>query len=123
VRDALPKLFRDLVDLSAAERARYFDANGIPQEIRDEVESLIRFDTQQRLPLTASVAGAAEHLLNTELALAVGGRCGPYMLVRELGRGGMAIVFLAQRTDGEVEQRVAIKFVPATRTSATFLPH
>src|SRR5262249_10289439 len=40
-------------------------------------------------------------------------RYGPYVLVRLLGRGGMGAVFLAQRTDGEVEQRVAIKFVPA----------
>lgn len=34
---------------------------------------------------------------------------GPYRLLRELGRGGMGVVFLAERNDGAFEQQVAIK--------------
>ena len=34
---------------------------------------------------------------------------GPYRLVRELGRGGMGVVYLAERTDGLLDQQVAIK--------------
>ncbi len=36
-------------------------------------------------------------------------RLGAYRLVRRIGRGGMASVYLAERADGEFEQRVAIK--------------
>jgi eukaryotic-like serine/threonine-protein kinase len=34
---------------------------------------------------------------------------GPYRVIRELGRGGMGVVFLAERADGQFRQRVAIK--------------
>jgi len=36
-------------------------------------------------------------------------RIGPYELVDELGHGGMGRVFLAQRADGQFDQRVALK--------------
>jgi serine/threonine protein kinase len=116
----LASLFRDVVDLSPVERARYFDTHAIAPEARQDIESLIQFDTVGLGPLTESVAAAAARLLSDDGAIAEGGRCGPYVLVRVLGRGGMGTVFLAQRTDGEVEQRVAIKFVPATSMSAAF---
>jgi serine/threonine-protein kinase len=38
-----------------------------------------------------------------------GDRIGPYQLVRELGRGGMAVVWLADRVDGTIERQVALK--------------
>ena len=37
-------------------------------------------------------------------------RVGPYEIVQEIGRGGMAIVFLA--TDSRDSRRVALKLVP-----------
>jgi serine/threonine-protein kinase len=40
-------------------------------------------------------------------------RIGPYRLVRELGRGGMGAVYLAERADEQYTRRVAIKVVPA----------
>jgi len=38
-------------------------------------------------------------------------RIGPYRVVREIGRGGMAVVLLAERADGEFEQQVALKLI------------
>ena len=32
-----------------------------------------------------------------------------YRLIRELGRGGMAVVWLAERADGVVKRQVALK--------------
>jgi serine/threonine-protein kinase len=38
--------------------------------------------------------------------------CGPYRLGKLLGRGGMGAVYSAERADGEVRQRVAVKLLP-----------
>jgi serine/threonine protein kinase/Tfp pilus assembly protein PilF len=40
-----------------------------------------------------------------------GKRIGVYRLTREIGRGGMGTVFLAERADGEFSQKVAIKLI------------
>jgi eukaryotic-like serine/threonine-protein kinase len=40
-----------------------------------------------------------------------GERVGPYRVLREIGRGGMSVVYLAERVDGLFEQRVALKFL------------
>jgi serine/threonine-protein kinase len=44
-------------------------------------------------------------------ALEVGDRVGPYRVIHELGRGGMGIVYRAERADGEFVQIVALKLV------------
>ncbi|MEO7325650.1 MAG: serine/threonine-protein kinase [Dokdonella sp.] len=45
--------------------------------------------------------------------LAIGQSLGPFRIERELGRGGMGIVYLAARADGEYEHEVAIKWLPS----------
>ena len=49
------------------------------------------------------------------LGLAVGQRIGPYLLVRQLGAGGVAEVWLAQRADGAFRRQVALKLPALTR--------
>jgi serine/threonine-protein kinase len=44
-----------------------------------------------------------------EAVAAAGDRVGPYVLVRETGRGGMGTVWLAERADGAFKRRVALK--------------
>ena len=44
-------------------------------------------------------------------AITHGALIGPYRLVRELGQGGMGVVYLAERADGQFEQRVALKLI------------
>jgi len=46
-------------------------------------------------------------------AVVVGQRLGPYVVVREIGRGGMGRVYLATRADDQFEKEVAIKVVSA----------
>jgi len=48
-----------------------------------------------------------------------GERIGPYRLVRPLGEGGMGVVFLATRADGEFEHQVAIKLLRRDHQSET----
>ena len=117
--DALQALFREVADLSPSERARYFEAQLVPAHLRAEVESLLRFDTRRPLPHADSVTSLAADVMRLESETAAGERCGPYTLIRPLGQGGMGTVFLAQRMDGEVEQRVAVKVV-SNQTSSTF---
>jgi serine/threonine-protein kinase len=40
-------------------------------------------------------------------------RFGPYGILRELGRGGMGAVYLAERSDDQYQKRVALKVLPA----------
>ena len=50
----------------------------------------------------------------------VGRIFGPYRIVREIGRGGMGIVFEACRDDSEYYKRVALKVAPDWRDPAGF---
>jgi len=74
------------------------------------------------LDLLAAERAAGEFLSTPALATledepaapsALGQRIGPYRLVAELGRGGMGIVYAAEREDGEFSQRVALKLLDA----------
>lgn len=55
-----------------------------------------------------------EEIRNQEVrdeSAAVGQVVGRYRLLREVGRGGMAVVFLAERADGQFQQEVALKLI------------
>ena len=65
-------------------------------------------------PAVAALAGSSP----TELA-GVEGRVGPYRLLREIGQGGMASVWLAERADGLLDRRVALKLPHATWAAAS----
>ncbi|HUA62138.1 MAG TPA: serine/threonine-protein kinase [Verrucomicrobiae bacterium] len=104
-------LFHDVADLPAGARERYFDRHHVPSEVRAEVLSLCEFDSRQQ-SLTGCIAEMAADLINgSEATPGPGTLCGPYKLVRLLGKGGMGSVFLAERADGEVENTVAVKFI------------
>ncbi len=49
--------------------------------------------------------------------LAAGTRLGVFRVIRELARGGMGVVYLAERDDGHYKQRVALKIVGGARVS------
>jgi serine/threonine protein kinase len=50
-------------------------------------------------------------VLDTGLDRMEGRQVGPYEILREIGTGGMATVYLARRADGLFERNVALKFV------------
>src|SRR5690606_24283314 len=60
---------------------------------------------------------AADAVPATDLALLANQRIGPYRVVRHIGAGGMATVYLAERVDGEFSQTVALKLMRPGRQS------
>src|SRR5215468_4729215 len=110
MNDDVRVLFQTLVDLPLLEREEYYDKFQVPEAARTEVESLLTFDDSPGESVSRLVGGVAEQFLRTA-PVAEGGRVGPYRLVRLLGNGGMGTVHLAERADGQVDQRVAIKFL------------
>jgi serine/threonine-protein kinase len=77
-------------------------------ELRREVESLAASETEIGDFIETPVFRIR---LDEVEPLAVGERIGAWRIVREIGRGGMGAVYLAERADQEFEQRVAIKVV------------
>lgn len=101
-------LFDAVCDLPPDERAAVlFRASNDPA-IGEEVASLLA--EEGRVPLIVDSV-AVQALGLPDEASRVGTRVGAYRLVRRLGAGGMGEVYLAERADGEVEQRAAVKLV------------
>jgi tetratricopeptide (TPR) repeat protein len=102
------QLFEELATLTPAERERVFAERPAARGVRTEVESLLSFDSAQGENLSSCVADTAAEMLRADDGHAAGD-WGPYRRVRVLGSGGMGSVYLAERRDGEIQQRVAVK--------------
>jgi tRNA A-37 threonylcarbamoyl transferase component Bud32/tetratricopeptide (TPR) repeat protein len=109
MRTRVKELFHELADLSAESRSRYFDKHGIGIVTQRELEQLLAFDSSSSLTLGEDIGQVAQQAMSH--GEPKGMRCGPYRLESLLGRGGMGTVYLAERVDGEVSQRVAIKLL------------
>jgi tetratricopeptide (TPR) repeat protein/predicted Ser/Thr protein kinase len=105
-------LFHELADLVPADREKLFAQRQIGPELRAELESLLSFDSEDAASLTDCVSDTAEQMLRSGDARQLND-CGPYRLIRLLGSGGMGAVYLAERSDGEIQQQVAIKVLRA----------
>jgi Tol biopolymer transport system component len=115
VRPAVVELFHDLADLPPEARARFLSDHPSGPETRRDVEGLLAYDGPDVDPLSPSIAVAARALLESD---AVGARCGAFRLVSVIGRGGMGVVYCAERVDGEIRQRAAIKLLHPGWTGA-----
>ena len=112
------QLTADALERPANERAAWLAlACAGDDALRHEVESLLAADAQAgRFLQDAAIAsqGAAEVVAaaaRESLGLVTGRLIGPYRIVRELGHGGMGVVYLAARADRVFEKEVAIKVV------------
>lgn len=86
---------------------------GDDPELREEVESLLQAHDETEQLLDRKEYGVASVFKQTG-AVYEGKEFGRYKIVREIGRGGMGAVFLAERSDGEFQQQVALKVVRRT---------
>jgi len=113
----LEQLFLDSLELESAARAEFLRAACADDpELRADVETLLQAagDSERFFETLSSRIGAAAFLGEANgaasSAVGTGSLIGAYRLVRELGSGGMASVWLAERTDGLINRPVALKF-------------
>ncbi len=106
-------LFIEAAQLPPTERGGFVKAAcGEDEEILDEVLSLLRYDTRAPDVGDALQSGAGSVLSGPPPGLSLEGTLlGPWRVERELGRGGMSVVYLAVRADGQFAKRVAIKLI------------
>ena len=107
----IKQLFFAALDLKPDLRGAFLDENCDSSTMRDEVESLL--DAQRDAGSFLEGISAAGVIQNSYQKTAsenlIGELIGQYRIVREIGRGGMGVVFLATRET--FHQQVAIKII------------
>jgi serine/threonine protein kinase/tetratricopeptide (TPR) repeat protein len=109
----------EVLELEAAPRSAYLDRACVGDpELRREVDALLAADSASGEFLAGSVESYLPVLVSGSVLdeTLTGGlpeheRIGPYRVLRELAHGGMGAVYLAERADGQFEQRVAVKLI------------
>jgi eukaryotic-like serine/threonine-protein kinase len=92
---------------------------GTDAELRDSVRTLLGAHQRASGFLEAPVHElAAELLAEPPAPPPAVARAGPFRIIRELGAGGMGIVYLAEREGAAFQQRVALKLVRHLGASA-----
>jgi len=103
----LTEIFNSALERSPGERNDFVrQACGQDDALRAEVESLLcGYDTSflENSPASEFISISSETMIGRQLAA--------YRIVREIGHGGMAVVYLAERADEQYQKRVAIKMV------------
>jgi serine/threonine protein kinase/Tfp pilus assembly protein PilF/TolB-like protein len=107
--EQVKELFSLALERDAAERSEFLrQACGDDDVLRSEIESLLSsFDGAA----TFLEDSPAADLLSTQSRTMVGKRIGAYRILGEIGHGGMAVVYLAERADDQYRKRVAIKML------------
>ncbi len=102
------RIFLAALDLPAAERSALLDREAAHDpELRAAVEGMLRHAGDGGTRIQGAVARAAAALPVEPPPIHIE----KFTIVRELGRGGMGTVYLAERAAAEFRQQVAIKVV------------
>ena len=107
--DQVKELFTLALERDPDQRSEFLrQACADDESLRSEVESLLSsFDGAATF---LEDCPAADLLSAQSLGMA-GKRIGAYRILREIGQGGMAVVYLAERADDQYRKRVAIKML------------
>ena len=114
-------ILEQAVEIDERDRSAFLDnACGDDEYLRREVESLLTFDNTnadrlEQNAFSTVIRGDAD---GDSLA---GQEVGNYRIVSELGAGGMGTVYLAERSDGAFEQKVALKLIKRGMDSTAIL--
>ena len=109
---AIGDVFDQALAAPAGERTVLIDvACKGDEEVRREVRSLLASHDAAPGGFVQKRINAALQSFQRTSNVDTRTRVGPYRLVRELGRGGMGTVFLAERDDDQYQSKVAVKLV------------
>lgn len=103
--ETLLALFDQALDLPDREREAFVAGDNVPQALKTDLRFLLRASAQSQV-----LDGQPNRLIADALPAPVrtGSRIGPYELIRLIGEGGMASVWLGERKDDFAHQ-VAVK--------------
>ena len=103
------------LELEASPRSEYLDrVCGTDDSLRATLDRLLDAALAGSSPLSRPLGAVAAGVLasaGASPAAGVGMRIGPYRTLSIVGRGGMGVVYLAERADEQFTQRVALKVV------------
>jgi len=110
--ERLNSVFQEALALPANERADFVSraCADDPAMAAEAVLLVAAHSREEGLMEQPAIIGAGLWP-NEEPAELTGLRFGAYQVLREIGRGGMGAVYLAERADGAFEQRVALKLI------------
>ena len=109
--EKIDRLFDEALELEPLARAALLDeACAGDDELRREVESLLKASEKVGSFIELPLLSTRENT-DSEFPSLIGQSVGSYRLLREIGRGGMGVVYLAERDDAQFQKRVAIKVV------------
>jgi serine/threonine protein kinase/Tfp pilus assembly protein PilF len=112
----IDELLADALERAPSERAAFVRAQAGDSEAAAAVLALLEEDGRAPAFLERGAVEALSVLDGLDPGrLAAGDRVGAYRLVQEIGRGGMSVVYLAERDDGHFQKRVAVKVLPVMR--------
>lgn len=114
--DLILKLFNDALEVQTSERAEFLSkVCGNDVSLRSEIESLLdsynRNENLLQAPVFDLYAREITKQKAEEESPAAGKNIGAYRIIREIGRGGMGTVYLAERNDSAFKKQVAIKLL------------
>lgn len=104
------ELLNTALELEPAARRQFLESVG-DTLLRGEVESLLACEEKTDGFLAAPALALSADFFDDGADERAGQTVGRYRIIREIGRGGMGAVFLAERSDGEFQQRLALKIV------------
>ncbi|MDZ7717568.1 MAG: protein kinase [Balneolaceae bacterium] len=100
----IEKYFHQALELSKGEREVFFrNLKSSNPETASSVKKLLKshFESEHFL----------QHPVLDDLISIPNQRIGPWKIIRQIGKGGMSIVYLAERADGRFSREVAVKFL------------
>jgi serine/threonine protein kinase len=105
-------VFDEALDVAQEQRESWLKARCRDDpDLCREIQLLLEAHDQHEGPLDVP---AVAHLAAMASDPKRNRRIGPYRVLRELGRGGMGVVYLAERDDGQFRRRVAVKVLRAS---------